>query len=136
MKWKLYWASLGALVIGAAGWHNLRKYPTQSKSWLAAKTLADAGLSALLCAFAPVLAVTLGTVALMRRVKRDPLWQAVGGFAVASALSLCAAYLLEVLLVVGVRAADVITERIFVEARPGVVGTYEVDLAEKDGKAC
>ena len=108
MKWKLYWATLVAILLGVLWFKNRHYYPTQSKKWNASKSLIECGLLVLAAAFLPAILTVYGGMWITKHIQRPGLRVGIG-FITSIVMMLMLTNFLEFVVLIGVFAVELIT---------------------------
>ena len=115
MKWKIYWSVLTSLLLGTALFRNARKYADRPKVWIAGKSVSDVGISAGLCWLFPPLLIGFIVLWILKSCRKDPILQTTVGIVSGTVLACISMWALELLAVLGLFGADLVSERLFNE---------------------
>lgn len=110
-KWHAYWAGIAAAMLAVNFWRNRRKYREESRRWCVGKSVVDTSLVCLLAVFCPPLLIAYSVLWLAQFISDEPIWKTT--FSVIAGISLAAVggWFLEVVLIVGLFAIDLVTGR-------------------------
>lgn len=110
-KWHAYWAALTAAMLAVNLWRNRRKYRAESWLWCMGKSLSDTSLVCLLAIFCPPLLIAYSVLWLAQFVSDEPIWRTT--FSVLAGITLAAVggWFLEAVIVIGLFAIDIVTDR-------------------------
>ena|SRR5664280_977201 len=110
-KWYAYWAALATAMFGVSLWRNWRKYKGRSKKFIFVKAAVDALFVGALAAFCPPLLIAYCVLQLAKYVKGDAIWKTTFSVVAGMTLSAVGGWFVELVLVVGLFAADLVTGR-------------------------
>jgi hypothetical protein len=110
-RYRLFWASLAAVLLGLAFWKNSQSYPRKSRLWRFGKAVIDTGLVVLMVIYAPALLLAYVVIWLTSPF-RNRIIQLTTGFASILVVSHLAGVVFEAVAVLGVFAVDLLTGQV------------------------
>src|ERR1035441_299033 len=112
-NWKVYWGALFASHFAVSLWRNNRKYKERSRWFRLGKAFLDAALVALLAAFCPSLLIAYCVLWATQFIPGDNVIKTTCSVVAGLSFTLIGGFFLEVLLVLGVFAIDLVTGKFF-----------------------
>ncbi len=109
MKRILYWIGLIGCLFGLLYWKNRRGYVDKTRRWYFSKSFIECGMLVLAAIFMPAIIVAYAAMWITSFFKRPSLRIGIG-FAVSTILFMSIGWALEVLVIVGVFAIDLISD--------------------------
>ena len=112
-NWKVYWGALFASLFTVSLWHNNRKYKERSRWFRLGKAFMDAALVSLLATFCPPLLIAYCVLWATQFIPGDSVIKTTCSVVAGLSFTLIGGFFLEVLLVLGVFAIDLVTGKFF-----------------------
>lgn len=116
MRTKSYWTMLASAALGISVLWNKRNYPDQSWSWVVGKTVLDLGLLAILTAFLPALVLAYSCMFVLDLLNKytgtDRVLRMTAAVLTGLALTTVAGRFIEILVLIGAAAMDLVTGRL------------------------
>ena len=110
-RYRLFWATMVAALLGLAFWKNSQSYPHKSPLWRLGKAVIDTGLVVLMVIYAPALLLMYVVIWLTSPFK-NRIMQSTAAFASILAVSHLAGIIFEAVAVFGVFAVDLLTGQV------------------------
>jgi hypothetical protein len=112
-NWKVYWGALFASLFAVSLWRNNRKYRERSRWFRLGKAFMDAALVSLLATFCPPLLIAYCVLWATQFIPGDHVIKTTCSVVAGLSFTLIGGFFLEVLLVLGVFAIDLVTGKFF-----------------------
>jgi hypothetical protein len=109
MKWILYWTGLFGALFGALYWKNSRGYVDKTRRWYLGKSLIEGIMLVSAAAFMPAILVVYASMWMVSYIKR-PALKIGAGFVIGTLLMMSVGWALELLVLTGVFAVDLISD--------------------------
>ena len=109
MKWYAYWTALVAALFGVVYFKNIRTYRDKTRYWQLGKSIIESILLVIAAAFMPAILVVYGSMYLTQNIKRPAIRIGIGFF-VGTALMMTIGWALELLVILGAFAINLISD--------------------------
>jgi hypothetical protein len=107
--WKAFWAACITTLLGLSLWHNRRVYRTRSWTWVSFKSVVDVSLVIGLAMRVPVLLCGYVILWLTKPLQKKPVLRTTVGAILGIAVGFFSGFAMEVIVVAGVFAMDMVT---------------------------